>query len=170
MTKKNNMNDLRLEKVTLNIGTSAETKDVDNALILLQSISGSKPVKTYSKHRIPTWKLREGIPIGAKVTLRGKNAEKVLNRLLDSISFTIPKKAFTSYGFSFGISEYIQIEGVEYNPKIGIIGLEVAVTLDKPGYRIKRRRLFSKKIPKRHQVTKEEVINYAQKNLKIKVK
>lgn len=169
MSKENPMTKPRIEKITLNIGTSSEQKDLKNAAYLLKTITGKKPVRTYSKHRIPTWNLRKGLPIGVKVTIRGKDAEELLKRLLDSVSFKISKRAFTNHGFSFGIPEYIQIEGVEYNPKIGIIGLEAAVTFEKPGYRIKRRRLFKKPVPKKQQTTKEEIMNYVQKELNVKV-
>lgn len=170
MKKQNPMKEIKLEKVTLNIGAGTDPKDINNAVKLLQKITNKKPVKTFSKKRIPAWNLREGIPIGAKVTLRGKEALDILNRLLDSISYIIPERSFTNTGFSFGIPEYIQIEGAEYDPKIGIIGLEVSVTFERSGFRIKRRRLKKKSIPIKHQLKKEEIIAYAQKNLKVKFK
>jgi len=170
MKKENPMKSIRIEKVTLNIGAGTDPKDVNNAVILLQKISNKKPIKTHGKKRIPTWNLREGVPIGAKVTLRGKQAVDVLNRLLESVSYIIPERSFTNTGFSFGIPEYIQIEGVEYDPKIGIIGLEASVTFERPGFRIKRRKIKNKRLPKKHDLTKAEVIDYAQKNLKVKFK
>ncbi|UCD04264.1 MAG: 50S ribosomal protein L5 [Candidatus Woesearchaeota archaeon] len=170
MKKENPMKDIRIEKVTLNIGAGTDPKDVDNAVLLLNKLTNRKAVKTYGKKRIPTWNLREGVPVGAKVTLRGKGAHDILVRLLDSISNVVPERSFTSTGFSFGIPEYIQIEDAEYDPKIGIIGLEVAVTFERPGFRIKRRKIKSRKLPKKHELTKEEIISYAQKNLKVKFK
>ena len=168
MKKENPTREIRVEKVTLNIGAGTDPKNVDNAISLLNRITGKKPVKTYGKKRIPSWNIRPGVPIGAKVTLRKKQAEEILNKLLESVDYKIDKKSFTDIGFSFGIHEYIQIPGVEYDPKIGIIGLEVSVTFERPGFRIKRRKVMTKKIPKKHQITKEEIIAYAKDKLKVK--
>ena len=72
--KENKMKTISLEKVTLNLGAGANQDDVDKAFKLLSALSGEKPVKTFAKKRIATWKIRPGLPIGAKVTLRGKKA------------------------------------------------------------------------------------------------
>jgi len=70
---------------------------------------------------------------------------------------------------AFGIHEYIDIPGVKYDPKIGIMGLEVCVTLERPGYRIKRRRLLARKIPARHRVSRQEAVEFMSKNFDLKV-
>src|SRR3989344_4675765 len=69
----------------------------------------------------------------------------------------------TNGNISFGIQEYIDIPGVAYDPKIGVIGLEVCVTLEKNGYRIKNRKIKQKKLPKKHTVTKEEAKEFMKK-------
>jgi large subunit ribosomal protein L5 len=70
--------------------------------------------------------------------------------------------------FAFGIKEYIDIPGSKYDMSIGIIGLEVAVTLNRPGARIKKRRIRQKKIPQRHRITKEETKEFLKEKFNVK--
>ena len=154
------MKEAIIEKVTLNIGTGEPGVKLDNAMLLLKNITGTKPIQTLSKKRIPTWKIRPGLPIGCKVTIRNIEAEKLLKRLLVAKNQTLKKKSFNQGGVSFGIAEYIEIPKVEYDPKIGIIGLDVAVTLKRKGFRIKHRRIKKKKITEKNLISKEETIQF----------
>ena len=163
-----NMKEVKIEKLVLNVGTSPEPKEVKKALFLLETVSGIKPVSTRSKKRIAEWKIRPGVPIGAKVTLRGAKAEALLKRLLHAVDFKLREKQFTPNGFSFGVKEYIEIEGVKYEPKLGMMGLEVCVTLMRPGFRVKQKRLHSGKIGKKHIITKADAIQYASTKLGVK--
>lgn len=170
MTQKENpMREIRIEKLVLNIGAGTDPEDVDNAVKLLRKLTGEEPTKTHAKKKIPAWDLRPGVPVGAKVTLRGKKAKKVLDKLLDSIEYKLPERCFTGNGFSFGIPEYIQIEDMNYDPGLGIIGLEASVTFERPGFRVNRRDVKDRKIPKEHEITKDEVLSYAKDKLKVKV-
>jgi len=163
----NKMKAIRIEKITLNIGSGTDAEGAEKAAILLGKISGAKVVKTITTKRIATWKVRPGLLVGAMVTLRGKKAEEVLKALLHAVSFKIKKKSFTQNGFSFGVKEYIEIPGVKYDPKIGIIGLEVAISLKRPGFRVKRRKIKPAKMHFKHEISPEEGWNWAQKALGI---
>jgi len=70
---------------------------------------------------------------------------------------------------AFGIHEYIDIPGVKYDHKIGIMGLQVCITLQRPGFRIKRRRLKAKKISRRHAINKKDAVEFMQKNFSVKI-
>jgi len=164
-----NMRRVYVEKVVLNICAGAEQSNVEKANILLSTISGIKAVETKAKKRIATWKIRPGLPIGSKATLRGKAADELLKRLLESMDNTIPKKAFSRNGFSFGIKEYIDIPGVKYDPKVGIIGLDVSVALARPGYRVKVRKIKSSRVPARHAISAEESLEFAKEKLGVTV-
>ena len=164
------MKNIKVEKITLNIGTGKDMKALEKGLKLLEAISSSKPVKTFTNKRIPGWGLRPGLPIGCKVTLRKLKAVGLLKRLLEAIEFRLDEKQFDENGnLSFGIPEYIDIGGMKYIPEIGIIGLEVSVTLERPGYRIKKRRLLKRKVPKKHRISKEDSIEFMKKNFDVKL-
>jgi large subunit ribosomal protein L5 len=94
----------------------------------------------------------------------------VLKRLLDAKNKKLQPSQFDETGnISFGIHEYIDIPGVTYDPKIGVLGLQVCITLEKPGYRIKRRKVEPKKLPKKHMVSKQEAMVFMQKNFGITI-
>lgn len=157
----NEMTKIRIEKITLNIGVGEAGDKLNKATKLLEGITGVKSVQTKTMKRIPSWGLRPNLPIGTKVTLRGKKAEEILSRLFKAVDNKISPRKFDANGnFSFGVKEYLDIPGVEYDPNIGVIGLEVAVTLEKPGYRIKKRKLNQSKIGRKHLITKEEAKDF----------
>ncbi len=164
------MRQIRVEKITLNIGTGKPGDDLDKAVKLLTKISGAKAVETISHKRIPTWGVRPGLAIGTKVTLRKEKAVKLLKDLLKSRDNKLSIRCFDDKGnLSFGIKEYLDIPGVKYDASIGIIGLEVAVTLTRPGFRIKNRSIKTKTLPKSHKITKEESIEFMEKEFNVQV-
>ena len=148
---------ISVEKITLNIGTGEPGDKLAKAIKLLNMVSGAKSAATKSKRRIPTWGIRPGLEIGCKVTLRKKIAEEKLRDLLKAVGNKLKDTNFDDGGnFSFGIHEYLDIPNVKYDASIGIIGLEVAVTLKRPGFRIKYRKLKKATIGKKHAIRKEE--------------
>ncbi len=160
----NTMQEIRIEKVTLNFGAGADQKLLEKGLKLLEKLTGRKPIKRISLKRIPTWGIRKNLPIGAKVTLRGQEAHDFLKRCFKTLEMKLHPKSFDQQGnFSFGIKEYIDMEGIEYEADLGILGFEVAVTVERPGFRVKKRRLYKRKLPKRSIINKDEVIAYVQK-------
>jgi large subunit ribosomal protein L5 len=168
--KKNPMQEIRIEKVTLNIGAGKDQKILEKGVKLLNNLTGRNPIKTITQKRIAAWGLRAGLPIGCKVTLRKGVAYDVLSRTLDAKSNMLNSRQFDNNGnLAFGVPEYIDIKDARYDPDIGMMGLEVCVTLERPGYRIKRRSLLSKKIPAKHKVTKEDAINFMQTKFKVEL-
>lgn len=165
----NPMKRIKIAKVTLNLGVGKDEELLKKGLKLLQKIVPLTPVKTATKKRIPGWGLRPGLVIGCKVTIH-KNAEQILKRLLAAKENILSKKCFDDQGnFSFGISEYIDIEGLDYDPELKILGLEVAVTLERPGYRVKKRKVAPKSIGKSHAITSEEAIDFVKNNFSVEV-
>ena len=166
----NPMRNIRVEKVTLNVGAGKDQARLDKSLILLNAVTNEKPIKTTTNKRIQEWGLRPGLPIGCKLTLRKDKADKMLPRLLDAVDNKLRERQFDDKGnIAFGIHEYIQIPGVRYDPNIGILGFQVCVTLERPGYRIKRRRLLARKIPAKHQISKHEAIEFMANKFNTKV-
>lgn len=171
MKEKNNvMREIRVEKLTLNMGTGKDQATLEKGLKLLTALSDVKPVKTFTQKRIPEWGLRPGLPIGCKSTIRGIKAIKLINRILDAKSFTLKDSNFDELGtISIGIPEYIDITDAKYDPEIGVMGLQACITLERPGFSIKRRRVFKTKIPKKHRIMKQEAIEFMKKNFNIKI-
>jgi large subunit ribosomal protein L5 len=166
----NPMREIRIEKVTLNMGVGGDQGKLEKSMKLLEAITGAKPVKTSSKKRIPGWGVRPGLAIACKVNIRGEKAQIVLKKLFEALDFKISPRRFDNVGnFGFGIHEYINIEGVPYDPELGIVGLEVAVTLERPGYRVKKRALRPAKVGKTHKITKEEAIEFVKEKFKVEV-
>ncbi len=164
------MKNIRIEKVTLNIGAGKDQTKLEKGIVLLGTITNATPVRTVTNKRIQEWGLRPGLPIGCKLTLRKDRAVKLLPRLLDAVENRLSERQFDSNGnIAFGIPEYIEIPDVKYDPKIGIMGFEVCVTLERPGYRIKRRRILARKIPTRHRISKQEAIDFMTKNFNTRV-
>jgi large subunit ribosomal protein L5 len=153
------MREIRIEKLTLNVGVGKEQNKLEKAILLLKNITGIDPVKTYAKKRIPAWGLRPGLPIGCKITIRGKKAEELISRLLVAKDNKLKETQIDNNGnIAFGIHEYIDIPDIKYDPKIGIIGFEACITLERPGFRTKKRRVKKSKISKKDLVHKEGVV------------
>jgi len=168
--KMHNMKNIKVEKVTLNIGAGKDQARLEKGIMLLKAITNTTPIKTITSKRIQEWGLRPGLPIGCKLTLRKANIIKILPRLLEAVENKLMERQFDQNGnIAFGIHEYIEIPGVKYDPKIGIMGLEVCVTLERPGFRIKRRKLLQRKIPLRHRISKQEAIDFMASNFNTKV-
>ena len=160
----NPMRKIKIEKVVLSVGGIAE--ELEKGFKLLEILTNKKPAKTRSKKRIPTLGIRPNLEVGAVVTLR-KDFEELLKRMFASIDNTLKKKQVSENNFSFGIKEYIEIPGVEYQREIGIRGFDVTIAFKRCGRRVKLRKIKKGKIPKRQIITKEEIIKFMEEKFKI---
>ncbi|MGE4323466.1 MAG: 50S ribosomal protein L5 [Sphingobium sp.] len=135
---KNVMEVPRIEKITLNMGVGEATQDkkkVTSAAEEMELIAGQKPVITKAKKSIAQFKLREGMPIGAKVTLRRARMYEFLDRL---INIALPRvrdfrglnpKSFDGRGnFAFGIKEQIIFPEISYDRVDKVRGMDIIVT------------------------------------------
>lgn len=158
----NKMREIEIEKVVLH-GTTSDQQKLEKYMKLLELITGRKPVKTLAKKRIPSFKIRPGLPIGCKVTLRKKEAEKILRMIFTGVKEIKEDQVGPGY-LNFGIKEYIEIPSLPYQREIGILGFDVSVVLKRKGGFNKR-----KKIGKKHRITKEETIEFFKKNFNVKI-
>jgi len=164
------MRAISVEKVTLNMGTGKETPRMEKAIKLLTAMTERKPVKAVTNKRIPTWGVRPGLPLGVKVTIRREAAVEVLKRLLAAKDNRLKPSSFGTNGeLAFGIPEYIDILGIKYDPTIGVMGLDVCVTLKRPGFRVKRRRRMSRKVPSKHTIGREDAMAFMRSQFGIEV-
>ena len=99
------------------------------------------PVKRKAKKTIRDFGIREGESIAVVVTLRKQKAIDFLKKVLPVVDNKVSKRSFDVRGnFAFGLKEHIEIPGVKYDPEIGIFGMDVCVSVNRPGQRIKIRR------------------------------
>lgn len=165
----NPMQQIRVEKVTLNIGCGDDKTKIEKATKLLQNITERNPLVTKSKRR-STFGVAKGKPLGVMVTLRRKDAMEFLKKALVAIENKIKKSQFDKDGnFNFGIREYIDIPGVRYSHEIGMMGLDVSITLERPGYRVKKRRIRQAKIGRKHKINKEEAVEWLKNNFGVEI-
>jgi len=163
----NKMREIEIEKVVLNCGGTEDK--LEKSVNLLKLISGKKVKEIASVKRIPTFGVRPGLKTGCSVTLRDKSKEELLKRLLESIDNRIKKKQVSINAFSFGIKEYLEIPGVEYQRDIGILGFEVTVVFKRKGKRVGLKKIKRGKIPARQQISPEEIIEFLQTKLNMEV-
>lgn len=128
----------RIEKITLNMGVGdalADKKILDNAAADMAAISGQKPLITVARKSVAGFKIREGYPIGCKVTLRGERMWEFLERL---ISISIPRirdfrglntKSFDGRGnYSMGVKEQIIFPEIDYDKVDRVRGMDITIT------------------------------------------
>jgi len=165
----NPMRELKIEKITLNIGAGDDKQKVEKAVKLLEMLTEKKAVVTLSKKR-STFGVPKGKPLGAMVTLRKKDAEEFLKKTFVAKENKISLDQIDSSGnFSFGIKEYIDIPGVRYSHDIGMSGFDIAVTVERKGFRIKRRRIKKTKIPEKQKISKEETAEWLKNKFGVEV-
>jgi large subunit ribosomal protein L5 len=155
------MQEILVEKVTVNMGIGADPEKMKRGEQIIKLITEKTPVKTFGTKRIPDWGVRPGLPLGLKVTLRDEKAKKFLEEAFKAKENKIKAKSFDKEGnFGFGVEEHINLPGIKYDPKLGILGFDVLVTIKKKGQRVKKRKLKTEKIGKKQRVTKEEAIEF----------
>jgi len=164
----NPMQNIRIEKITINIGCGESGEKLDKVKKLLGILTNKKVVITQT-HKRTSFGMAKGRPIGCKVTLRGKDADEFLKKALDTVNFKLSKNIFDKQGsFSFGIKEHISIPGVKYDPDIGIFGMDVCVSLERPGFRVKRKKI-SRKVGKKHLIKPDDAMEWVAKNYKVEL-
>ena len=128
----------RIDKITLNMGLGeavADKKVLENATAEMQAIAGQKPIVTVARKSVAGFKIREGYPIGCKVTLRGERMWEFFERL---VSIAIPRirdfrglnpKSFDGRGnFSMGVREQIIFPEIEFDKVDKVRGMDITIT------------------------------------------
>lgn len=136
---KNPMAVPKLQKITLNmgVGKAMENKNrIEHAVRDMEAISGQKPIVTRAKKAVAGFKLRENLPIGVKVTIRGKRMYEFLDRLIAVVLPRIkdfrglPRKSFDGRGnYSFGLHEQVTFPEINLENLEFVQGMDVTLTL-----------------------------------------
>ncbi|MEM3442651.1 MAG: 50S ribosomal protein L5 [Candidatus Bathyarchaeia archaeon] len=160
----------RIDKVVVNISVGKSGEPLEKAVKVLKELTGQTPCKRKAKKTIRDFGIRKGEPMACIVTLRKQRAMEFLKKVLPVIDNKIPRQGFDKHGnFAFGIKEHIEIPGVKYDPEIGIFGMDVCVSLSRPGYRVKERRLKKTKIGSKHMLTPEEAMVFVKDTLGVEI-
>ncbi len=158
------MDQVKLEKVTVNMSFGGRQERQNAAMTVLQSLTNRKPLLVRAKNTVREFGVHKGEPMAVITTLRGKAAEEFLSRALVAVNGRIKDSSYdgrTTY--NFGIAEHITIPGTKYIPELGIFGMNIAITLYKPGKRITLRKEGASSLPAKKFVSKEEAQEFMKK-------
>lgn len=160
----------RVAKVVVNIGVGEGGDKLTKAEKVMEMVTGAKPARTISRTSNRDWGLREGTPIGVRVTLRGAPAADFIKRALDIRQFKVPDYSFDDNGnLNFGVADYTDFPGMKYDPEIGIFGMDIAIVIERPGSRVRRRRVEARKVGRKHRVTRAEAMALMQSQFNVEV-
>lgn len=159
-----------VEKVIVHMGVGESGQHLVNAEEILRTITGQGVVRCFAKRTLPAFSIKKNEPIGCKVTLRGQKAQQFLETALDIVDKTLVRSQFDSLGnVSFGIEEHTDFPGMRYDPNIGVFGMDITVVIKRPGERICKRRIATRKIPTNHRVTVEDSVAFLNESYGVEV-
>jgi large subunit ribosomal protein L5 len=158
-----------IAKVVIDVCTGGG-EPLTKAATILEELTGQTPTQSKARQTIRDFGIRKKEPIAARVTLRHKKAEKFLTRALKAKDNVLLIKNWDLDGnFAFGIAEHIDIPDVKYDPQLGIQGMNITVCVERPGFRVKRRRRRKTKVPYRHRLTPEESMVFVKNKFGIEI-
>lgn len=160
----------KIDKVTVNIGLGEGGQRLLKAEDIMTKITGQKPVRTTVKKTIQAFDIKKGEPVGCMVTLRKDAAKKFLKSALAIKDNMLNESQFDKSGnFSIGIEEHTDFPNMQYDPEVGIFGMDVTVVLKRPGYRIGKRKIGLRKLPRNHRLSKEDAIAFVKEEFGVEV-
>jgi len=160
----------RIEKVVVNLNVGKSGEPLEKASKVLKELTNQTPTKKKAKSTIRDFGIRKGEPIACVVTLRKQRAIDFLKKVLPVVDNKISHSSFDRQGnFAFGIKEHIEIAGVKYDPDVGIFGMDICVSMSRPGYRVKNRRKEKARIGSKHVLTPEEAVLFAKQTLGVEI-
>ncbi|MGC8832196.1 MAG: 50S ribosomal protein L5 [Thermoproteota archaeon] len=165
----NPMREIRIEKVVVNICPGKPGEPLEKAKQVLTLLTGMKPAERRARKTVKEFGVRRRESIAAVVTLRGRKAEEFLNKAFSAVGRKVKASSFQNGVFSFGVKEHIQFPGVKYDPKTGVLGMDICVKLYRPGFRVMYRRRRRSSIGKAHEVTRDEAINFMRERFSLVV-
>jgi large subunit ribosomal protein L5 len=169
--KENPMRTIKLAKVTVHIGVGKSGEMLEKARKVLEDLTGQKPCTRQAKRTIKDFGISEGEPIACLTTLRGEKGRAFLKRGLEAVSNSLNRSSFDENGnFAFGVREHIEIPGTKYQPELGIFGMDIIGTLERPGFRVKRRRIRRSRVGRSHRVSREDAIKFVTEKFGVQVK
>jgi large subunit ribosomal protein L5 len=159
--QENPMRKIRVGKIVVNIGLGKSGEAIERGKKVLEQVTGQTPTQTRAKRSVRDFGIHKGEPIGVVVTVRGDATSALIEKLLTAREKKLNESCFDSRGsISFGIKEHIEIPGIRYDPAIGILGMNVSILLERPGFSVARRGRRASRVGKGHLVSREEAMQY----------
>ena len=153
------------------MGVGKSGDPIETGKKTLVQITGKKPNARNAKKAQRDWGVRKNEPIGVAVTVRNDDAKELLKKIFEAKGNSVNTKSFDKDGnLSFGILEHIDIPGIKYDPKIGILGLNITVNLSRPGFNIKLRSKHKAKIGRTHKISPKDAKDYLTREFGVNVR
>ena len=158
----------QVDKVVVHMGVGQGGEPLANAEMILEEITDRESVRTSADRTVGEFGIRKGDPIGTKVTLRDADAKAFLETALPLADLS--RSQFDNTGnLSFGVNEHTDFPSQEYDPEIGIFGLDVTLSMTRPGVRVSRRNKRTRSIPSSHRLTPDDAITFLEAEFDVEV-